>query len=265
MARSPLDETLLSIDRKRKPTRQPQKTIFNRLLIALLFFGLSVGACGLFAIKNQMYAAWNQALGRFHWMVLVQGDQIQVDEVGRFLRQIDGVSDVGLISAEDTLQRLKDEANFSQGISYFEGNPFPPSWKVTWKSEVMSPAKMQEVLQDVRTFPGVLDVAFDSAALQDLHRFRMHWYQVKTVLALLMFAGVLFLAVLFGFFLFSTNFHKAQWGKIMAAICLDTFYCSLGFAAVLQFMGSLPWELLWGGVILSLSRQAWVSLSANKA
>src|SRR5690349_1664851 len=68
---------------------QSGRRAFLRAAVAELFvFAVSVALAGLWAQKNRLIQSSLADLDEFKWIVFVQGDQIAIDEVGRYLKQI---------------------------------------------------------------------------------------------------------------------------------------------------------------------------------
>src|SRR4051794_20063008 len=63
-------------------------------LAGLIVFSTSLLLGGLQSVKNQVDAAWKNVAADFRWFVLVKGTQLEVDEVGRFLKELDGPRDI---------------------------------------------------------------------------------------------------------------------------------------------------------------------------
>ena len=180
----------------------PRLRLWPALLVAGVAFLFGIAVTGLFLFKYQMGKAWNQSIASFDWVVMAEGDTIAIDEVGRFLKKMEGVSDVTFISAEDIYEKARLDSALASDLSLLEGNPFPSGWNVHWKAEDFNSKRIADALQDIRSFPGVVDVASDPKAIEDVHRFRAYWLQAKLGLAVLMAGLVLFLVVAVGRFAF---------------------------------------------------------------
>src|SRR5262245_15008173 len=109
---------------------------WQHALLGLFTLCLSIGICGLYYLKSDWGKTWLAAHDEFQWLVFVNGSSLAVDEVGRFLKQLDGVREVIYQSPEDTAQQFRGE-NLTAALNVLDANPFPPCWRVLWqRSEI---------------------------------------------------------------------------------------------------------------------------------
>ncbi|MCG3203715.1 MAG: hypothetical protein KCHDKBKB_00387 [Elusimicrobia bacterium] len=198
-----------------------------------LFLGGSVG--GLILLKNETFKAWSGAINSYDWLVLAEGDSVALDEVGRYLKKIDGVSEVTFQSAEEILEVTKMDSKLAENLKLIEGNPFPSAWRVRWQAEYFSPVKIHESAEEVKLFPGVVDVASDPRALEVIQTYRGLWHQVKLVLSLM---GAFFSILLSVLVVRMTLGSKSSWWSIknVASVSAVTFFSFGVGAALLYFL-----------------------------
>ena len=210
-------------------------------------------------MKSSWGTTWRAALGQFQWLVFVKGDSLAVDEVGRFLKELDGSREVIYQSPEDALARFR-EGKLAAPLDSLGSNPFPPCWIVTWKQNMIGSARMQEAFQDTVALPGVVDVAYDTALIEKLRAYRLQWLQAKWILSALMLMGVALFVGMGGFLLAHAPFPVGRPKHIFIPLVSDFVFWSLGFALVFFSLGPLPWVLLAGGVIAAALR--WMTIAA---
>lgn len=168
------------------PAVSARLRLWPGLFIVAISLVLGCALAGLVLLKNEMNQAWRTSLASYDWLVLAEGDTVAMDEVGRYLKKLDGVENVLYVPASETLEKSRMDSALADNLSLVEGNPFPSAWKVHWNADDFNPSKIRESSLDVRSFPGVLDIASDPASLEKIHYFRKLWIQTKVALALLM-------------------------------------------------------------------------------
>ncbi len=233
-------------------------------LRGLLVLGLSLSWGGLLILRGQLGKSWSAAAEKFQFVVLVQGSQVEVDEVGRTLGQMEGVARVSYLSPEDSLQRLKADPLFNEDLAYLSGDLLPASWQVHWRPGHPRLSRLELILQDIKAVPGVLDVGWDRLALDTISSRRAHWLEVRLVLILLaLTASVLALALL-GRALFFGVWWKPGRSE-MKSFLIDAVWWTAGFLLLRQCVAPLTWHALWGAPALSAFRYLWRSASPAQA
>ncbi len=232
---------------------------WHQVLIGLLVLSLSIGVCGIFQLKASWGATWRYALGQFQWLVFVKGDSLAVDEVGRFLKQLDGSREVIYQSPDEVLERFR-AGKLAASLDSLGSNPFPPCWIVTWKQNFIGSSHMQEAFQDTVALPGVVDVAYDTALIEKLRAYRLQWLQAKWILSALILMSVMLFVVLGGSLLARAPFPVEPRKFIFFSFLSDILFWSAGFALVFFSLGPLPWALLAGGAIAAVLR--WMTITA---
>jgi hypothetical protein len=234
------------------PSRPPSHRgakIFRGVVRALIVLCLSFSSGGLLILIDQAEHSWKEAAGRLQWVVLVGGSQVEIDEVGRALKQLDGVNQVTYVSPEESLERLKADPLFSDDLSYLTGDLLPASWQVQWSVDRAALIR-DEVVQDVRAVPGVLDVAFDRRTLEMVRNGRAQWLKGRNVLSLLALATLLLTLVLLGRALFLAAWRKPKKTEVLSWV-FDQAWWAAGFLALYQAVAPLDWRFLAGGLVFS--------------
>src|SRR4051812_6305092 len=75
---------------RRGPRPSWRRTVLRETVMAFGIAALVGAVAALNSFERQFRAAWEQGIADFRWTVLVQGTQLEIDEVGRFLHQLDG-------------------------------------------------------------------------------------------------------------------------------------------------------------------------------
>ena len=202
------------------------------LLVAGLSLLLGILVAGLMLMKNEFGNAWRQGVASYDWVVMAEGDSVAIDEVGRFLKKLDGVADVSYVSADDVLEKARADSALAADLALLETNPFPAGWVVHWKADEFDPVKIQDAHQDVISLPGVVDIASDPRALEKIHLFRTWWLRVKLALAVGMTALVILLCGAIGRLLF-VPWPKWLTGKTLAAGVVTAVLSGAAGAALL--------------------------------
>ncbi len=207
------EEIIIPLQRQMAAQSQPRpaKPTFWNIFLSISFgflFGVVVG--GLFVLRQNFLDSWRQSVEKFQWLVLAQGDPVAIDEVGRYLKKLDGVSDVQFLSPEAMLDLAKADSTLAADLSLIEGNPFPASWRVHWAPDQFRNDRLQQVLEEVRVFPGVVDVSSDPAAFERVQYFEGYARRAKMFFLLFVSSFLLFAAAGLGRFLFSkkSNFQS---------------------------------------------------------
>lgn len=209
--------------------------------VFLLVTLASVAVNALLYVRFDAERMWRSSMDEFKFLVLASGNSIQVEEVGRYLRQQEGVESVVFRSADEALEKLKQDPTFEEDLRDIKNNPLPPIWQVTWKKDAFDNAHMKDFLQDIRVLPGVLDVSYDSAALSRIHTARLRLLEIKTGLSLALFLGILLAAVLIG----RLFVVPAASGKSTGlGIIRDIAAWTTGFFLVFLTLGHIPYLLL---------------------
>lgn len=220
------------------------------LLVMLFAFLLS----SLAYFENQASSSAAKFIREFDWLVLVKGDQLTIDEAGRFLKQLDGAERVEFYSSEMLLRRMEKDGLPPQDLDLLKNMPPAPVWKVSWNELTDFSKLSSESLPDVRNFPGVVDVAYDADVLKNYQSARSLSLQLK-----LCQAGLLFLLLLIGFvslgeLLFFTSVSQKQLYSVWPiAVSTFLFWC----LAVFWFrgvVGPVSWGLVGEGILAALLR-----------
>ncbi len=183
-------------------TSPPKLRLWPALLIAGLGFIYGIAIASMVLMKNEMGAAWRDGIAGYQWLVMAEGDTVSIDEVGRFLKKMEGVANVTFISPEEVLEKAKADSALASDLALLESNPFPAGWVIQWQPQYFNPVRIGEATQDVRLFPGVVDISTDPLSLKKIQLFRTLWLRAKLGLAVLMAGILLVLSIAGGRLLF---------------------------------------------------------------
>jgi hypothetical protein len=225
----------------------------------LLIFAASLGVCGVFQLKATWENVWRGALQEFQWYVFVSGDSLAADEVGRFLKQLEGVRDVIYQSPDDAMQRFRGD-KLARPLDLLNENPFPPAWRVTWEQRMIGSSKMQDEFEETLALPGVIDVAYDKQLIEKLRIYRLQWLQSRWILSAIALVLVLTVAALGALLLIRGSIPITTRKQIVTAAVSDFLCWAAGFALVFLCLGAVPWLLLAGGLAAAAVR--WLVLAA---
>lgn len=231
--------------------------LWRETLVGLAFFVFSLTLGGLAAARVQIYQSWTESLRSFHWLVLVKGSQLQIDEVGRFLNQLDNVKDVEFISPEVMQNELETDPLLSRDFKNIDPGAIPPCFRIGLEIEALNPRRLDDLGTEIRTFPAVLDVAFDQKTLDSMHRFRMHWAGLGLLFNLIFFVVAALALICLGRFLFFTSLSNFHVKTMVYFILHSSWFWTLGFFSVRAAFGPISSVWLWGGFLLGVFRTFW--------
>ncbi|MBV9079869.1 MAG: hypothetical protein JO102_01980 [Elusimicrobia bacterium] len=249
----------ISFDSPPDALERPRRSWNGLWRAALAFLGVSfAGAAfaGLLALKQRAYSDWSGALSDFKWVVLVSGEPLQIDEVGRSLKELDAVAGVVYKTPQDMMTRLSSEPLLAKQLDAIDPAQLPGSWLVEWTPE-FDASKMGDTLDEIRRMPGVVDVAFDTRQLDKVRVFRLMWLDLRLVLSILAAIGTLIAVLLFGRFLFFRPGPLPEAARVWALLIFSTVAWAAGAGVVAALVGPFSWHVLWGGPIVGLTRLAW--------
>lgn len=248
---------------RRRWLRPPKPGAWRRLAWGELFSGLLIFSVAFtWGVAAGMDASFSSSLdrlsSRFRWLVLVQGNQLQVDEVGRFLKTLDGTASVSFLSPEELVKPLKNDPLLGDDSTYVDARYVPPSWSVNWTSDMLrDTARLRDIQQDVRNFPGVVDVAYDGRALDLFQQIHVHELQVKAGTAFFRFLMVLLLALMLGRLAFFTSYARKPAPRDALRVLGGAAWWFLGLMAAASLFGTAAWPSLAVGAALGLVRALW--------
>ena len=219
------------------------------LTVAAVAFTLS----GLVGLRDHLASGWQAAFADFRWTVLVTGDQVELDEIGRYLKQLDGADDVTFLPAAAIMDRLKNEPLLADHLSVLDPAKLPSIWQVTW-SPALDISAIDETIEDLRKLPGVVDISFERRELDKIRLFRAAWFKVRLVLSGAAVIGALLGSILFGRFLFFTNLRVLRPARIANIFLLAMAGWIAGLVMARELVGPFSWQLAWGGLAAGLAR-----------
>jgi hypothetical protein len=180
-----------------------------------------------------------------------------VDEVGRFLNQLDNVRDVEFISPAVMQNELEADPLLSQDFKTIDPGAIPPCFRIGLEIEALNPRRLDDLDTEIRTFPAVLDVAFDQKTLDAMHRFRMHWAGVGLLFNLIFFTIAALALACLGRFLFFTALTAFHLNTFVFFLVHAFWFWALGFFAVRIAFCPISSAWLWGGFLLGAFRYCW--------
>lgn len=208
----------------------------------------------LLSLQNRFSASWRAGVADFRWVVLVDGDQVTIDEIGRFLNQSEGAADVTFVSAADSLAYFRQVGDLSTELQGLEQNPFPSAYHVQWNPNVLESDRLTQLLQDVRTFPGVVDVAYDGRTLASLRDARLVYFQVRAALSAALFLGCIALVVLIGRFFFSSAVKRFSFRSFAGRAAVDGLTWAAGVFVASRLVPGVPWPIYFSGLLVGALR-----------
>lgn len=236
-----------------QPARRWPYRLWRGSLAFLTVSTISFGLCSLVALRESCNAGWRNAIRDFRWAVLVTGDQIEVDEIGRFLKQIDGAGEVVFLPPEAIVDRLRRESLLQNQISALDPSRLPAIWQVDW-SESLNLETIDDTLADLKRVPGVMDVAFEQRELDKVRYFRRQWFKTRLALSVLCVLGALMAVVFLGRFLFFTELFLLRPSVVVKLLLLPVAGWVVGMVLAHQTIGTFSWNWAWGGLVAGAVR-----------
>ncbi len=236
----------------RPPRRWPYKlwrSAVASLTIAAVAFTLS----GLMALRDQMATGWQSAFADFRWTVLVTGDQVELDEIGRYLKQLDGVDEATFLPSAAIMDRLKNEPLLADHLAVLDPSRLPSLWQISW-TPALDLSIVDDTVEEIRRLPGVVDVSYERRELDKIRFFRSAWYRVRLVLSGAALLGAVLGSLLLGRFLFFTNLRLLRSNHVIEVVILGIFAWLAGLVMARELVGTFSWHLAWGGLAAGLAR-----------
>jgi hypothetical protein len=230
-----------------------------QLSSGLIIFAAAAAFCSLISLKYQLDAAWTRLASEFRFYVLVSGSQLDVDEVERFLQQLDGPTEVVAVSSDDILGVLRKDPLLAEDFNGIAARVLPTSFQVNWPIERMYSQELGDLAEDIRAFPGVVDVAYDGRLLDVIHSIRLHWAQVRVALSVVAVALISFASLLLGRFFFFVPWRSLKPRLLLLATVHGLMAWGLGYLVIHKALGSVPAPLLLGGLVAGFAHFAWLS------
>jgi len=219
------------------------------LTTAVVAFTLS----GLVAMRDRLAVGWQGALSDFRWTVLVTGDQVELDEIGRYLKQLDGVDEATFLPSAAILDRLKNEPLLQDHLGALDPARLPSLWQLSW-TPALDLSLVDETVADVRRLPGVVDVSFEQREVDKIRLFRAAWYKSRLVLSGAVVLGVLLGSLLLGRFLFFTDLRLLRANRVAEVVAIGMVGWLAGLVMASELIGPFSWHLAWGGLVAGVAR-----------
>jgi len=207
--------------------------------------------------KNLSFDCWQNEMKNFQWLVLVKGDMVTVDEVGRFLSELDGVKETKLLDRAQILEKLSQEQLWPEDAALQGSDSIPQTWLVQWDENPRSLSDQKSLLADIQKKDGVVDVAFDPHSLERIRLWRKMWLTSRIALAGALFLLILILGVIAGKLIFSSHRRKPSWPIIGKVMGVNVGAWALGYGIAGIAFGFLPVFFLAGGVLTGIFQILW--------
>lgn len=230
---------------------------WSSILSGLFVVFLSVGLLGLSSLRKSLTSSLASAVQSFNWMVLVEGDSLQNDEVGRYLKQLPGAKEVTFVSSQEAFAKLQADPLYFNDLSSFKPEDLPASWRVSWDGDSLDFSLLDLWAEDVKHLPSVTNLAFDPHAVSLIKGLRSAWYAVRLTLAALVLSGLIFVMVLLGRLLFFTSLNGAQFQKIGSTLLIDGLLWAAAGLAIYKLVGPFEWPLWAGGLVIGFIHFIW--------
>ena len=229
--------------------------LWRETVAFLTISAVGLGVAGLMAVRDFSASAWRQAFGDFHWVVLVTGDAVELDEIGRYLKQMDNVAEVTLFPSDAVIDRLRREPLLERHVGVLDPARLPSFWRVNW-APTFDASRMDDLIAEIRRLPGVMDVAFDIRELDKVRYFRAVWFKVRLLLSSIALVGILLGAVVLGRFLFFAPPFAFSALAISLTLMAAMAAWVGGLAGARVLVGDFSWQLAWGGLAAGIVRVA---------
>jgi cell division protein FtsX len=221
-------------------------SIISFLLASLVFF------------NDQLAVAQKKYLQDFHWLVLVRGDQLGVDEVGRFLRQFDGVERAEYMSSDTLLGRVAKEGVSDEDLNFIKAGSLPSAWEVKWTEEADMRKMLTESLVDIKNFPGVVDVLYSGDTLRNIQTGRWLRSQLKLCLSGLILIGLFLGLLLLGKVLFFSSVSLGQFKGVWPFTISALLFWSAGVGLFSGIVARASWGLFGAALLAALFRSLFI-------
>jgi len=243
---------------------KPNLKFLPNLVLSIVILGLSMGVGGLLIIDKNLEGSFGRAAQAYQWLVLVEGQPLQVDEVGRYLNQIPGVTEVKYIKPDEMLVNLRKNSIFRDGIGDVDTSLLPVSWQIRWDSKVLTSTNFEEVYTDILILPGVLDIAYDNKLYeQALHSWKTGG-QIKVLSSLLLLMATVGLVLFLGRALFFLTWDPFQIKKLIALLVQSSLVWGVGYVLLGKTLGWASPVFLGGGFFMGIIHYVYESTHEKK-
>lgn len=209
-------------------------------------------------LRHQLSQDLERFGSQFRWVVLVRGAALEIDEVGRFLKHLEGADDVRFVSSENMLEKLRNDPMLAPDLDFVDAAAFPASWEVRWDIEKMKVNEQRDLAREAKKMASVVDVAFDEATLEFLNKLKRLWFRVDLMFAGGALLGSVFLFFLAGKFFFFNPLKLLDPALLLAAVGNSALWWAVGYVALGMSFGFLPWPAAMGGFFVGLVHYVWI-------
>lgn len=248
-----------SFARFRRPPSRPRDAavltdsgrggLWSHVMAGLFVLTAGLFTTGIAHVRSNLYQAWADGLSAFRWLVFVEGEQVQMDEVGRYLRQLDAVDSVTFVSSEELLSAFQRSSLVPAALEPLSSQFVPSSWEVQWARDPhLQSGDLYGLANELNALPGVTDIAFDLRAWQNVQEEKERWLVFRLTLAACLLALVLALSVCLGRLLFFSSLRRLPGTSVTGTVLNALIWWSGGFGLAWLLLGPQPWPLLVGGL-----------------
>jgi hypothetical protein len=240
----------------------PPAAPWAMMAIGVLILGASFFIGSVVYLTHHLTDALQQEKNRAHWLVLVKGSPLEIDDVGRLLTQFPGALNVTYLPPVDVLKIVQADHLFSEDLSDINIKDLPGSWEVQWSNEVASPP-VNEIVADIKKSPGVIEVAFDGKAIEQARFLRKLRTTLRLMLAVTVFVAVLFSLIVLGRFIFLSTPTKFQGGEFWLTVAQAFLFWMAGTLLARQLVGPVSWKFLTVGLLVGAIHYFWILSRKN--
>lgn len=242
-----------------KPKSIPQKPFrqFNNYVLAICMLGFEILFGGAIFMKNDLAQSWVQQVEQLKWMVLVNGTELEVDEVGANLRKVAGTDSVTLLSPTEVFQQLEAEG-LAQEI---RPEYLPVVWEIKWIPAELDLNIMTAIYEDILLYPGVMSVARNPYRFNQILTERHRWFQVRMGLAGFSLFAVLSLILILGRFFLYVNPKNWSWKLCFVNILFFGAFWVLGAMMIKGLWGDIGVGFIALGLLPGFVKTLWVPSS----
>jgi len=222
----------------------------------IIFASLLLGT--LLSLKNEFKQESLKGMGSFRWYVMMEGDQVQIDEIGKYLKQLDGVSSITFTAPQDMVKRLQEGGKNADYLDHLDLSYFPWTWEIEWQTSFSFTHDELNILYDeIKHMPSVLDVSYDLKSWNSIKKNEVYWTQLRVILSLIALLGILFSVVAVGYTFFFTEVRPLPLKNVLVTLAVDTLLWLCGYLVINQILVPLPPVYLLGGLIMGFFHLLW--------
>ncbi|MFN0117240.1 MAG: hypothetical protein ACKVQC_02970 [Elusimicrobiota bacterium] len=210
-------------------TKHPFFSRADFFSFSFIFFSLGGILAGFLSFERKLEKEISHSSRSLYWLVPVRGSQVEIDEVGRFLSQLNGIKNVDFQSSEEIKQELQKDPLLRKELEGVSPQALPMTWKINWESRFLSKENIKKNTQEILEFPGVLDVAFNVSAIENFRSFQFLLTQFQIVASFSLVLIVLLFSFSLGNMFIRETYNKVPLKDIFKSAIFSFFGWGLGF------------------------------------